>query len=123
MIVLFVVWFLFQFAIGFNLVFPGLLYLLWNITNIAKRNRSSAYDPDFAIIVTAYLYTNTLSGVVESLLALNYNNYLIYIVADNCDIDTLNFGSDKVILLRPTEVLGSNTKSHAYAIANFKRNH
>ena len=123
MIVLLVLWFLFQFAIGFNLVFPGLLYLLWNITNKAKESRSSPYDPDFAIIVTAYQYINTLPGVVESLLALNYNNYLVYIVADNCDIETLNFDSDKVIVLRPPEVLGSNTKSHAYAIANFKRNH
>jgi cellulose synthase/poly-beta-1,6-N-acetylglucosamine synthase-like glycosyltransferase len=123
MIVLLVVWFLFQFAIGFNLVFPGLLYLLWHVTIKVKENRSSAYNPDFAIIVTAYQYTNTLPGVVESLLALNYDNYLIYIVADNCDIDTLNFDSDKVIVLRPPEVLGSNTKSHAYAIANFKRNH
>lgn len=123
MIILLAVWFLFQCAIGFNLVFPGLLYLLWNITSKAKENKASSYNPDYAIIVTAYQYTNTLPGVVESLLALNYDNYLVYIVADNCDISTLNFASDKVVLLRPTEVLGSNTKSHAYAIANFKRSH
>lgn len=123
MIALLALWFLFQFAIGFNLVFPGLLYLLWNVTSKTRNSKSSSSNPDYAIIVTAYQYTNTLPGVVESLLALNYDNYLVYIVADNCDISTLNFASDKVVLLRPPEVLGSNTQSHAYAIANFQRNH
>ncbi|RZK21837.1 MAG: glycosyltransferase family 2 protein, partial [Flavobacterium sp.] len=123
MIALLALWFLFQFAIGFNLVFPGLLYLLWYFTRKAKDSKFSSYRPDYAIIVTAYQYTNTLPGVIESLLALNYDNYLIYIVADNCDISTLNFGSEKVLLMRPPHVLGSNTKSHAYAIANFQRNH
>ena len=123
MIALLALWFLFQFAIGFNLVFPGLLYLLWNVTRKTSDSKAFSSHPDYAIIVTAYQYINTLPGVVESLLALNYDNYLVYIVADNCDISTLNFASDKVVLLRPPEVLGSNTKSHAYAIANFQRNH
>ena len=123
MISLLALWFLFQFAIGFNLVFPGLLYLLWNVTRKTRDSNASSSHPDYAIIVTAYQYTNTLPGVVESLLALNYDNYLVYIVADNCDISTLNFASDKVVLLRPPKVLGSNTKSHAYAIANFQRDH
>lgn len=123
MIALLALWFLFQFAVGFNLVFPGLLYLLWNVTRKTRDSNASSSHPDYAIIVTAYQYTNTLPGVVESLLALNYDNYLVYIVADNCDISTLNFASDKVVLLRPPKVLGSNTKSHAYAIANFQRDH
>ena len=123
MIALLALWFLFQFAVGFNLVFPGLLYLLWNVTRKTSDSKAFSSHPDYAIIVTAYQYINTLPGVVESLLALNYDNYVIYIVADNCDISTLNFPGDKVVLLRPPEVLGSNTKSHAYAIANFQRDH
>ena len=123
MIALLALWFLFQFVIGFNLVFPGLLYLFWNFTRKTRDSKAFSSHPDYAIIVTAYQYINTLPGVVESLLALNYDNYLVYIVADNCDISTLNFASDKVVLLRPPEVLGSNTKSHAYAIANFQRDH
>jgi cellulose synthase/poly-beta-1,6-N-acetylglucosamine synthase-like glycosyltransferase len=52
-----------------------------------------------------------------------YTNYLIYIVADKCDISNLNFSSNKVILLRPEETLASNTGSHFYAIRHFKRPH
>ncbi|WP_316820134.1 glycosyltransferase [Pedobacter gandavensis] len=78
---------------------------------------------DYAIIVTAYQQTNLLPSVVDSILKLNYENYLIYVVADNCDITGLNFNSDKVILLRPEETLASNTKSHFYAIKHFRRDH
>src|SRR5690606_20538946 len=40
-----------------------------------------------------------------------------------CDISRLHFDDDRVILLRPEETLASNTKSHFYAINNFKRSH
>jgi len=83
----------------------------------------SLTEADYAIIVTAYEQTHTLPVVVESLLQLNYSNYMIYVVADKCDISNLNFNSDKVILLRPEETLGSNTRSHFYAIHRFKRHH
>ena len=62
-------------------------------------------------------------AVVSSLLLSKYENYLIYIVADNCDVSKLNFNNDKVILLRPEETLASNTRSHFYAINRFKREH
>ena len=123
MVALLIIWFLFQLIIGFNLVFPALLFLLWKVTDKKTSIDSSSHKYDYAIIVTAYQYTNTLPGVVKSILALNYENYLVYIVADNCDISTLHFDSDKVILLRPPEVLGSNTRSHHYAINNFIRDH
>jgi cellulose synthase/poly-beta-1,6-N-acetylglucosamine synthase-like glycosyltransferase len=125
MIIILALWFLLQVIIGFNLVFPAILYFLWKlVTKKIQLKSSITYgEADYAIIVTAYQYTNTLPGVVKSLLSLDYTNYLIYIVADNCDISELNFTNDKVILLRPVEVLGSNTRSHKYAFDHFKRNH
>jgi cellulose synthase/poly-beta-1,6-N-acetylglucosamine synthase-like glycosyltransferase len=54
---------------------------------------------------------------------LNYSNYLIYIVADKCDVSNLHFENEKVILLRPEEPLQSNTRSHLYAIKRFRREH
>ena len=57
--------------------------------------------------------------VIESILSLKYNNYLIYIVADNCDISNLKFNDNRVIILRPPETLASNTRSHFYAINHF----
>lgn len=117
-------WTVVQFCVWYNLVHPLFLYIFARIkgskTLVA---RSFEYNPDYAIIVTAYQYTDTLPEVVASILSLDYNNYLVYVVADNCDTSNLHFNDERVILLRPPEVLRGNTKSHFYAINRFKRNH
>jgi len=123
----YIFWIILQILIGYHLIFPIILYLFFKVKkstgsedeNIVKSDN----ERDYAIIVTAYEQTNLLYTVVESILKLNYSNYLIYVVADNCDISNLYFNSDKVILLRPEIVLSSNTRSHFYAISNFVKSH
>jgi len=118
-------WILFQLLIGYNLVLPVLLLLIY----LVKGNRkgtplvAGAPEADYAIIVTAYEQTELLHGVVKSLLQLRYSNYLIYIVADKCDVSDLLFSDERVIVLRPEQTLASNTRSHFYAINRFKRAH
>lgn len=85
--------------------------------------RRTPRSADYAIIVTAYLQTQQLPSVIESILKLNYTNYMVYVVADNCDDENLFFDNQRVVLLRPPEVLASNIKSHFYAIKHFKRFH
>lgn len=118
-------WIVVQVVIGYNLLLPVALYLLYAVkkNQRALAPRGSQGEADYAVIVTAYQQTQLLPAVVDSLLAMNYDNYLIYIVADNCDTSDLAFGSDKVVLLRPEEVLSSNTRSHFYAIHRFRRPH
>ncbi len=124
--VIFGFWITLQVLVGYHLVFPLLLYLL-NLVRIRGKNKATMTDSrdagDYGIIVTAYEQTDSLPYVVESLLKLNYQNYLIYIVADKCDISQLSFDDDRVILLRPETTLASNTRSHFYAIRNFRRPH
>lgn len=117
------IWFLIQILIGYNLLTPTFLAICYFLSSKRKYQSIVNHKNDYAIIVTAYQQTSLLPSVVQSLLKLNYNNYLIYIVADNCDITNLNFDDPKVILLKPPSVLASNTRSHLYAIANFKRDH
>ncbi|HQS56374.1 MAG TPA: glycosyltransferase [Sediminibacterium sp.] len=83
----------------------------------------SKSNPDYAIIVTAYEQTHTLGPVVASLLQLKYKQFLVYIVADKCDISQLHFEDPRIIVLRPEETLSSNTRSHFYAIHRFVRPH
>ncbi|MCF2488795.1 glycosyltransferase [Dyadobacter sp. CY347] len=118
-------WLLIQFLIWYNLVFPVLLLIIYGIRGKDKLagNASGSELPDYAIIVTAYEYTQQLPAVVSSLLALDYQRFHIYVVADKCDITGLHFPTDRVSLLRPPQVLGSNTRSHFYAIQNFIRPH
>ena len=118
------VWIAIQVIIGYNLIFPIILLLISAVTSKKKRKfLPTETEPDYAIIVTAYLYTDNLHTVVSSISKLKYSNYLIYIVADNCDVAGLTFDNDKVVLLRPEPVLASNTRSHFHAINNFKRKH
>lgn len=115
-----------QAAIGYNLIFPVFLLLIYGIRKAFLSGGPAAIAsqlPDYGIIVTAYEYTAQLPAVVGSLLQLDYERYHIYVVADKCDISNLHFPSDKVALLRPERVLGSNTRSHFYAIRRFIRPH
>lgn len=119
-------WLLLQLSIGYNLVLPVVLLVGYLIRKAFVSKRQSArltLEPDYAIIVTAYEQTVLLPSVVASLLKLNYTNYVIYIVADKCDISTLHFDDPRVQLLRPEQVLASNTRSHFYAIQRFIRPH
>ena len=114
-----------QIVIGYNLVIPFFLYIshLLKKDKLIKRPDLIGSVADFAIIVTAFEQTSMLPEVINSILKINYSNYLVYVVADNCDISNLQFASDKIIILRPPEILQSNTRSHFYAIRHFKRAH
>lgn len=118
------IWIILQVLIGFHLVLPVLLYLLHFFTR--KKSGDAAVvatEPDYAIIVTAYEQVDLIPQVVRSILALNYTNYLVYIVADKCDVSGLQFNNEKIVVLRPETTLASNIRSHFYAIRNFKRPH
>lgn len=116
-------WIILQALIGYNLIMPLFLYGIFLIKKKKIQFDIPRPEADYAIIITAYQQTSFLTEAVNSILRLNYSNYLIYIVADNCDISDLHFRNDKVLLLRPAKTLGSNTRSHFYAINHFKRQH
>jgi cellulose synthase/poly-beta-1,6-N-acetylglucosamine synthase-like glycosyltransferase len=118
-------WIGLQFVIGYNLIFPMLLYFFYAVFKKKEVLHFSTVttEADYAIIVTAYEQTSHLPSVVDSLLAINYSNFMIYIVADRCDVSTLSFKDKRVIILRPEEPLMSNVRSHFYAINNFSRAH
>lgn len=123
--VLFPIWVAVQAVIGVHLMFPLFLY---GLSKIGIGRKALMVQPatrvgDYAIIVTAYEQTDMLPNVVTSLLALKHQNYIIYVVADNCDVSSLSFDDDKVVLLRPESVLKSNVRSHFYAINRFVRQH
>lgn len=119
------VWIFLQVIVGYNLVLPIFLYVLYLVFG-KKSKESKAAKPaerDYGIIVTAYEQTDSLPAVVDSILKLKYTNYIVYIVADKCDVSGLKFTDKRVVVLRPPETLGSNTRSHFYAISHFQRLH
>lgn len=126
MLVVKLIWSVIQVLIGYNLVLPLILYVLWLIVKKRKPTLPGTvnFQADYAIIVTAYEEVSGLPAVIQSISKLNYDNYLVYIVADNCDITGLDVSMfPKVVLLRPDTVLASNTASHFYAVRHFRRQH
>lgn len=116
-------WIVIQLLIGYNLVLPLVIYVISIFKPGGILQSTSDNKADYAIIVTAYEQTHTLGPVVASILQLSYKNFLVYIVADKCDVSQLHFEDERVIILRPEETLSSNTRSHFYAIHLFKRPH
>ncbi|WP_345949453.1 glycosyltransferase [Mucilaginibacter sp. PAMB04274] len=73
----------------------------------------------FGIIITAHRETKFLPPIVDSILKQTYQNFEIYIVADDCDISGLHFTDERIHLLKPETPLNTNTKSIQYAIDRF----
>lgn len=119
-----IVWVAVQIGIGYNLVLPIVFYLNWLISKKpAKAVLLPVNERDYAVIVTAYGEVGLLPAVIQSILQSNYSNYLVYVVADNCDVSGLLFSDPRIILLSPPQVLASNTRSHLYAVERFARAH
>ena len=117
-------WIAVQLIIGFNLVFPFLLLLIAALKRPENSTaHSSATDRDFAIIVTVYGQTVYLREVLDAILALNYAQYHVYVVMDNCKPGDFHYHHEQLSLLYPEAVLGGNVKSHFYAIDRFVRAH
>lgn len=122
--IIYYIWLFIQLLFGFNLVLPIILYFIWRITRSTKKTAANqSIEADYGIVVTAYEHIDTLTAVVNSILKMNYSAYMVYVVADKCDISGLKFDDQRVVLLRPDEVLGSNIKSHLFATQHFVRPH
>jgi hypothetical protein len=116
-------WQIVEIFIGYDLVFPTIIYLIYLIIPKPSYKNKSDEIGYYAIIITAFQQTNSLVPAVSSLLNLKFTNFLIYIVADDCDISNLQFQDNRIFLFKPEVTLSSNTKSHFYAINRFKRCH
>jgi len=121
MAIIWAIWILLQVLIGYNLYLPIILFTFYKPSKQILPPLAS--ENDYAIIVTAYEQVDAIPNVIASILKLNYTNFIVYIVADNCDVSNLSFEDERVVILRPPETLASNTRSHFYAIHKFKRPH
>jgi cellulose synthase/poly-beta-1,6-N-acetylglucosamine synthase-like glycosyltransferase len=117
------IWIAAQLFIGFQLIFPILLLLIRSLSGTKTVVTEQGNLPDYAVIVTAYEQTEQLPEVVQSILSSDYKNFVVYVVADKCDVSNLHLPSENVVLLRPPQVLAGNVRSHFYAINHFIRPH
>ncbi len=107
----------------FFLLFPFLNVIAALIFPKKSLNEEIKKHFDFAAVITAYKESEICIPLVESLIKQDYENYIVYLVADDCDVNLFNFKNDKVKVLKPEKILGSKVKSIKYAIENFQRKH
>ena len=107
----------------FFLVFPFLKVVVGLFLHEPKLNKPAKKETDFALVITAYKDIQITLPLVDSLLKQKYSKFQVYLVADDCNLEGVNFNSDKVTVLQPSSNLGSKVKSILYAIDNYIRPH
>lgn len=127
--ILFAIFFILQLLFAVYLLIP--LFLL-AIHSLFTRNRKligkkypfvNNKDFDFAAIVTAHQDTRFITPLVDSFIKQNYRKFIVYVVADDCDISDLNFTNSHMRILKPEIPFHAKVKSIKYAIDNFIRPH
>jgi cellulose synthase/poly-beta-1,6-N-acetylglucosamine synthase-like glycosyltransferase len=78
---------------------------------------------DFGCIITAYRNAQIARPLVESLLRQQHQNFLIYLVADNCDISDWDLDDPRLFVLLPREPLNLKAKSIMHAMDRYQRPH
>lgn len=120
--IIYSIWIFIQVVVGLQLIFPVLSYIVYSLKK-KKKIQPTTKENDYAIIVTFYKNTSNLNNVVRSLLKLKHSNYIVYLVADNCDKIKDEFNDPRIVMLYPETVFSNQVKSHFYAIEHFKRAH
>lgn len=110
-----------------QLVYPLITIMLASFFGRERRNRERAKNIvrpfDYACIITAYRNAAIARPLVDSLLQQSNQNFIIYLVADECDEPPFAAPSDKLVWLKPEEPLRLKAKSIIYAVEHFRRAH
>jgi cellulose synthase/poly-beta-1,6-N-acetylglucosamine synthase-like glycosyltransferase len=88
-----------------------------------KYPKTENKEYDFAAIVTAHRDTRFIIPLIDSFLKQNYSNYILYIVADDCDTSNLPASNGAIQILKPEQALHAKIKSIKYAVDRFIRQH
>lgn len=116
-----------QGILAIYLLIPFFLLLLHGI--MGKRRLEKRYpvvkdkEYDFAAIITAHQDTRFIPPLVDSFCHQTYSRFVVYVVADDCDISDLHFTDPRIQLLRPEKPLHAKIQSIKYAVDHFIRPH
>lgn len=113
--------------LGFYLLFPfvTVFLALFSRENIkTKEELGDAYQEyDYGCIITAYKNAEIAKPLIASLLKQPFQNFHIYLVADDCDISDFKLTDKKLMVLSPQPLLKLKAKSIIHAMDNYVRKH
>ena len=107
----------------FFLILPFLtvLFSFFGKERITQTNIDKAYD--FGCIITAYKNPDISKPLIQSLLNQPYENFHIYLVADECDISNWDVEHPQLTVFRPDPSLRLKAKSIIHAMEHYVRSH
>ncbi len=119
-----------QLLLAIYLLLPFFLLLLHVVSRVNKKSLLDRKYPllndkeyDFAAIITAHQDTRFILPLVDSFLRQTYERFVVYVVADDCDVSDLHFSDPRIRLLRPEPALHAKIQSIRYAVDRFVRPH
>ncbi len=109
----------------FQLLYPFATILLARVFGKERlgETKGAPENIDFACIITAYRNADIAQPLVQSLLEQSHQNFLVYLVADECPALDFAVPDERFLLLRPEQPLRLKAKSIIYALQHFKRKH
>ncbi len=78
---------------------------------------------DFAAIITAHQDVKLIPPLVDSFLKQDYKNFVVYVIADDCDISNLLYDDERIKIIKPEIPFHAKIKSIHFAVRSFKRKH
>lgn len=88
-------------------------------TPVATPFTPSGRQFQFGIIITAHAETDFIPPIVDSLLKQTHPFFNVYVVADNCNIDHLEYTDSRIHILSPLLPLNSQVASLEYGFRQF----
>ncbi len=127
-----ILWILFyaiNFILAIYFLLPICLFLLHWILPSSKNILEKRYplrtkkEFDFAAIVTAHQDVKLIPPLIDSFLKQNYENFIVYIIADDCNISSLLYDDVRIKIIKPELPFHAKIKSIDFAVKNFERKH
>ena len=131
-VITYIFWFLF-YAVNIVLVayflLPVVFFLIHWLMPSSKRLLEKRYPKqtdrsyDFAAIITAHQDVKLIPPLVDSFLKQDYRNFIVYVIADDCDVTGLVYTDSRIRIIRPEIPFHSKIKSIHFAVRSFERKH
>jgi hypothetical protein len=124
--ILWLVFYLVSLVTALYFVVPVILTLLHYF--IGNKNTLRSYKIttdkhfDFAAVITAHQDIKCIPPLVDSFLKQDYENFIVYVIADDCG-EELSFPDSRIVVLKPQPAFHSKIRSIKFAVENFIRQH
>jgi cellulose synthase/poly-beta-1,6-N-acetylglucosamine synthase-like glycosyltransferase len=122
-----VLFYLVNAILAFHFLLPGIFFILHCFikkhNTITELLHTDDETISYAAIITAHKDTRFIPPLVDSFIKQSYKNFILYVVADACDITGLDYDDNRIFILKPEPSLNSKIKSINYALDNFVTPH